>query len=104
MTLITYTLNKLIELNEVSTAQEMSTTWCKRNRNWYAWHKHAGSDFSVDAAINCLEHIRVRQGQVRAKRIQRELGHLEQLLADYLLREHRVAAIASCKQAQPEML
>ena len=104
MKLITYTLIKLIELNEVNTAQEMSITWCKKNRNWYARQKHAGNDFSVDAAINCLLRLRERHQQARSKRVKRELGHLEQLLADYLRHKHRIAAIAEPSPAQTQML
>lgn len=60
MKLLNYTYMKLIEIDEIETAEELSQNWCKKNRNWFAWQKHAGHDFSIDAAINCLAKTRQR--------------------------------------------
>ncbi len=94
MKLLNYTLLKLIEIDEIETAEELSTTWCKKNRNWFAWQKHAGQDFSVDAAINCLAHTRTRLNERQDEAGTSGLAEIERLLSDYLLHKHKVAEIA----------
>lgn len=94
MKLMNYTYLKLIEIDEIETAEELSRTWCKKNRNWFAWQKHAGQDFSVDAAINCLAHTRARLCERNDRQGKRGLEEVEQLLSDYLLHKHRIAEIA----------
>ena len=83
----------LLEIEEIYTAEELSIDWCNKNKNWMAWQKHAGSDFSIDAAINCLARTRLRLAERQDKAGQRGLGELEQLLSDYLLHKHKVAEI-----------
>lgn len=95
MKLTQYTLMKLIDLNEVGTAEDMSKHWCNKNRNWFAWQKHAGNDFSVDAAINCLAYTRQRLAERGDEKGKRELGELEKLLSEYLRQKHKIAAIAA---------
>ncbi|MFT5742308.1 MAG: hypothetical protein ACI86S_000366 [Paracoccaceae bacterium] len=95
MKLLNYTYMKLIEIEEIDTAEELSKDWCSRNRNWFAWQKHAGQDFSLDAAINCLARTRQRLTERQDKVGQRGLAEVEQLLSDYLLHKHKVAEIAA---------
>ena len=99
MKLLNYTLLKLIEIDEIYTAEELSIYWCNKNKNWTAWQKHAGQDFSIDAAINCLARTRLRLAERQDKAGQLVLAELEQLLSDYLLRKQKVAAIAKCLTA-----
>lgn len=99
MKLLNYTLLKLLEIDEIGTAEELSIDWCNKNKNWAAWQKHAGSDFSIDAAINCLAQTRLRLVERQDKTGQLVLAELEQLLSDYLLRKHKVASIAKCLMA-----
>jgi hypothetical protein len=103
MKLLNYTLLKLLEIDEIYTAEELSIDWCNKNKNWTAWQKHAGQDFSIDAAINCLARTRLRLAERQDKAGQRGLAELEQLLRDYLLRKHNIAEIAHAVQ-EPAML
>jgi hypothetical protein len=99
MKLLNYTYMKLIEIEEIDTAEELSQIWCQKNRNWFAWQKHAGQDFSIDAAINCLAKTRQRLVERQDKAGQRGLVEVEQLLSDYLLHKHKVAEIAAAAAA-----
>lgn len=94
MKLLNYTYMKLIEIDEIETAEELSKDWCSKNRNWFAWQKHAGHDFSLDAAINCLARTRQRLAKRQDKVGQRGLAEVERLLSEYLLHKHKVAEIA----------
>ncbi|WP_037306888.1 hypothetical protein [Ruegeria halocynthiae] len=94
MKLMNYTYMKLIEIDEIETAEELSRTWCRKNRNWFAWQKHAGHDFSVDAAINCLARTRARLAERSDSKGKRGLEEVERLLSDYLLHKHKIAEIA----------
>jgi hypothetical protein len=95
MKLLNYTYMKLIEIYEIETAEELSQIWCNKNRNWFAWQKHAGQDFSIDAAINCLTRTRLRLAERQDKAGKIGLVEVEQLLSDYLLHKHKVAQIAA---------
>jgi hypothetical protein len=103
MKLLNYTLLKLLEIDEIGTAEQLSIDWCNKNKNWAAWQKHAGQDFSIDAAINCLARTRLRLVERQDKTGQLVLAELEQLLSDYLLRKHNIAEIARAVQ-EPAML
>lgn len=98
MKLLIYTYMKLVELEEIETAEELSRTWCRKNRNWFAWQKHAGHDFSIDAAINCLARTRQRFAERQDKEGKAGLAEVEQLLSDYLKHKHKVAEIAAAEQ------
>lgn len=94
MKLLNYTYMKLIEIDEIETAEELSKDWCSKNRNWFAWQKHVGQDFSLDAAINCLARTRLRLAEREDKAGQRGLLEVKRLLSEYLLHKHKVAEIA----------
>lgn len=95
MKLLNYTYMKLLEIEEIETAEELSRDWCSKNRNWFAWQKHAGHDFSIDAAINCLARTRQRLAERQDKAGKSGLAEVEQLLSDYLRHKHKVAEIAA---------
>ena len=95
MKLMNYTYMKLVELGEIETGEELSKYWCKKNRNWFAWQKYAGHDFSVDAAINCLARTRARLDERSDSKGKRGLEEVERLLSDYLLHKHKIAEIAA---------
>ncbi len=99
MKLMNYTYMKLVEIDEIETAEELSKTWCKKNRNWFAWQKHAGQDFSLDAAINCLARTRLRLAERQDKAGQSGLAEVARLLSDYLRHKHKVAEIAADEAA-----
>jgi len=90
---------RLIDIEEIYTAEELSQNWCSKNRNWFAWQKHAGQDFSIDAAINCLAQTRRRLAERQDKAGKSGLAEVEQLLSDYLLHKHKVAEIAAGEAA-----
>jgi hypothetical protein len=94
MKLLNYMLLKLTEMNEISSAEDLSINWCNKNKNWVSWQKHAGSDFSFDAGINCLARMRQRISERHDKAGQLGLVELEQLLSAYLLHKHKVSEIA----------
>lgn len=94
MKLLSYTYIKLIDIDEIATAEELSADWCIKNKNWFAWQKHAGQDFSIDAAINCLARTRQRLAERQDKAGKSGLAELEQLLSEYLRHKHKVAEIA----------
>ena len=94
MKLLNYILLKLTEIDEIGSAEELSIDWCNKNRNWAAWQKHAGHDFSIDAAINCLSRTRHRLAERQDKAGQRGLAELEEMLSAFLLHKHKVAEIA----------
>jgi len=99
MKLLNYTYMRLIDIEEIYTAEELSQNWCSKNRNWFAWQKHAGQDFSIDAAINCLAQTRRRLAERQDKAGKSGLAEVEQLLSDYLLHKHKVAEIAAGEAA-----
>ncbi|WP_171134961.1 hypothetical protein [Ruegeria sp. HKCCD7221] len=90
-----YTLKELIEIGEIKTAEELSTKWCMKNKNWYSRQKHAGGDFSIDAAINCLRRTRQRLAERHDDEGKRRLADIEKLLSNYLLQQHKVAEVAN---------
>lgn len=92
MNIMDYTLKHLIEIDEIRTAEELSRDWCMKNKNWYSRQKHAGGDFSIDAAINCLRHTRQRLAERIDDDGKRRLADIERLLSDYLLQRHKVSA------------
>jgi hypothetical protein len=102
MKLLNYMLLKLTEMSEISSAEDLSINWCNKNKNWVSWQKHAGSDLSIDAAINCLARTRLRLVERQDKAGQSELVEVEQLLSDYLLHKHKVAEIAAAEQEMVE--
>ena len=95
MKLLNYILLKLTEMDEIGSAEELSIDWCNKNRNWAAWQKHAGHDFSIDAAINCLSRTRHRLAERQDKAGQRGLAELEEMLSAFLLHKYKVAEIAA---------
>jgi hypothetical protein len=84
----------LIEINEIETAEELSQDWCKKNKNWFAFQKHAGQDFSLGAAINCLARTRDKLDERQDKAGRSGLQEVERLLSEYLLHKHKVSEIA----------
>ena len=89
-----YTLKELIDIEEIRTAEELSREWCLKNKNWYSRQKHAGGDFSIDAAINCLRYTRRRLAERHDYEGKRRLAEIEKLLSNYLLQQHKVAEVA----------
>lgn len=95
MKLVNFVYLMLLSINEVNTAEEYSSTWFKKNKNWFARQKFSGHDFSIDAGINCLSYIRARLGQRRDDEGRQVLAEIESLLSDYLFLKHKVSDISA---------
>lgn len=86
MTLLenTYHILKAAELT--TTCEAFSRDYVAKSPNWFAWRRHAGRDFSLAAAIQCLRSIRLqRQRGLALNGLQiRALADLEYELLQHL--------------------
>lgn len=87
MTLLEQTYRRLRELGLVTTGEAFSTRYLGRNKNWYAWQRHAGRDFGVLALAHCIRALQPLTQQPEIDPGQR--ADL-QALADVL--KHKLAA------------
>ena len=87
----------------VDTAEDFSTDWCWRSKSWYAVQKNKQSDFTIAVAINCLNKVKIQiaMAHLRKKKFGsiaesdiRLLSAVRDKLEQYLLSEHRIAAVA----------
>jgi hypothetical protein len=104
---------RLHEHDLVETAEDFSTDWCWRSKSWFAVQKNKNSDFSIPAAITCLNRVKVKTAlaHLRRKRLGsvgdddiRLLGAIKKSLETYLLEHHRIAAVAEAETPQRKML
>jgi hypothetical protein len=96
----------LRENSYVETAEDFSTEWCWRSKNWFAVQKNKKAEFSIPVAINCLNttkmkialaHLkRKRLGSIADSDIQ-ILGSIRDALEQHLLDQHRIAAVAEAE-------
>lgn len=70
MTLLEQTYTGLRQAGLVRTAEEFSTNYLGKNKNWYALQAHYGRDFSVGAAVQCLRIVRVRREPAELLQVQ----------------------------------
>ncbi len=109
MILIEKVFKHQCEHDLVLTAEDFSTDWCGKSKSWYAVQKHSGSEFSVTAAINCLDKVsmklvllkmsRRRMGGLLEAEI-RALDEIRQRLKEYLNEQHRITEVKLTKTAQ----
>ncbi len=103
MLLIEKIFELLVEHDLVSSAEDFSTDWCCKSRSWYAERKHSKRDFSVTAAISCLDTsnrkqllLRMRQrrmgGLLEAEIL--ALGQIQDALRAFLHDQHRITEVA----------
>jgi len=87
MTLLEQTYKRLRDAGLVGTGEMFSTQYLHKNRNWYAWQRHAGRDLSAAAAVNCLRAVRAQlslpllaseQRLVLAETAEQLLAHLQE--------------------------
>jgi hypothetical protein len=87
MTLLEQTYRQLHSAGLVRSTAGFSRHYLGRNKNWYAWQKHAGRDMCAAAAIQCLRTIRDQLQTATLNSTQRAaleaaattlLGHLQQ--------------------------
>lgn len=113
MLLIEQVYETLAEHDLVLTAEEFSMDWCAKSRSWYAERRHSGRDFSVTAAINCLDKVNLklaifsmsqrRLGGLLEAEI-RALGDVKEALKSYLAEQHRITEVVLSKTPQTKML
>lgn len=58
MTLLEQTYTALRQAQLVENAEQFSTAYLGKSKNWYAVQRFAGRDFSVSCAIACLQRVR----------------------------------------------
>ncbi|WP_363322248.1 DUF6626 family protein [uncultured Aliiroseovarius sp.] len=96
--------------NLVDTAEDFSRKWCRRSRSWYAVQKNSGSDFSVQAAIACLQHtqIQIALAHLRKKTLGTAvdleieiLRNVRSSLEAYLHCEHNILSVAPANGLSP---
>jgi hypothetical protein len=94
MTLLETTYRQLRSTGLVLCAEAFSKDYLGKNSNWYAYQKHTGRDYSVNAAIQCLRSIRSQQRQTAITTAQAQtLKNTEQQLLAYLHAQYCVADV-----------
>jgi len=95
MTLLENTYAQLRNAGLVNCAEAFSRHYLHKNKNWFAFQRHTGRDFSVNAAIQCLRTTRTQQHATHLTSTQRHaLQHTETQLMDYLHAHHSIAEVA----------
>lgn len=61
MTLLETAYRQLRDVGLVRNAEAFSSDYLLKNKNWYAYQKHKGRDYSVGVAIQCLRSLRTQQ-------------------------------------------
>jgi len=98
MTLLEKTYSDLSSVGLVQCAAAFSADYLGKNKNWFAYQKHVGRDFSVDAAIQCLLRIRTQQQAPKLTQAQQNaLAAVEFELLAHLNVQHSVADVCQCK-------
>lgn len=94
MTLLKHTYRQLRAAGLTDCAEAFSRDYLGKNKNWYALQTHAGREFSVAAAVQCLRSVRSRQ--TAPGLLQAQLGALtaaERALLAHLNDTHFVANV-----------
>ena len=96
MTLLEQTYRGLRDAGLVSSTAGFSRQYLGRNRNWYAWQKHAGRDMCAAAAIHCLRTIRSQLKAPKLDSTQRSaLETTAAVLLGHLQERHAVADVCA---------
>ncbi len=113
MLLIEQIYETLTEHDLVLTAEEFSLDWCGKSRSWYGERRHSRRDFSVTAAISCLDKVNLRQvglslsnrrlGGLLEAEI-RALDEVREALKAYLAEQHRITEVTLSKTPHTKML
>lgn len=92
MTLLEQTYRQLRDAGLVSSTAGFSRQYLGRNRNWYAWQKHAGREMGVAAAVQCLRSVRAQLQTATLSNTQRLTLETTALVLLGHLREHYAVA------------
>lgn len=102
MLLVEQVFEELCEHDLVQTAEDFSTDWCCKSRSWFSERKHSQRDFSVSAAISCLDAINTKQAILRMRQRRmgglldaevRALERIRQALRLYLQDQYRIGEV-----------
>jgi len=94
MTLMEQTYRRLRDAGLVRTGEFFSTRYLGRNKNWYAWQRHAGRDLSAAAAVNCLRAVRAQLSLPLLANEQRQaLAETAAQLLEHLKEHHFIADV-----------
>ena len=96
MTLLEQTYRQLHSAGLVRSTAGFSTQYLGRNRNWYAWQKHARRDMGAAAAVQCLRSIRAQLKAPTLDSTQRSaLETTAAVLLGHLQERHAVADVCA---------
>ena len=96
MTLLEQTYRQLHSAGLVHSTAGFSRQYLGRNRNWYAWQKHAGRDIGAAAAVQCLRSIRAQLQLPSVNSTQRSaLETTETVLLGHLQERYAVADVCA---------
>jgi hypothetical protein len=96
MTLLEQTYRQLHSAGLVHSTAGFSRQYLGRNRNWYAWQKHAGRDMGAAAAVQCLRSIRTQLQAPSVNSTQRSaLTAVETVLLEHLQERYAVADVCA---------
>lgn len=113
MLLIESVYRALAEHDLVLSAEDFSTDWCGKSRSWYAERKHSERDFSVTAAIDCLERINMRRTMLKLSNRRmgglleteiRVLDEISEALREWLAEQHRITEVRLREMPRGKML
>lgn len=96
MTLMEHTYRQLRDIGLVETGEAFSTQYLGRNKNWYAWQRHAGRELSAAAAVNCLRAVRAQLATpLLATDQRRALKETAEQLLEHLQARHSIADVCA---------
>lgn len=96
MTLLEQTYRQLRDIGLVKTGEDFSTQYLGRNKNWYAWQRHAGRELSAAAAVNCLRAVRAQLATpLLATAQQHALKETAEQLLEHLQARHCIADVCA---------
>ena len=94
MTLLEHTYEQLSKAGLTESAEAFSRDYLGKGRTWFAYQKHAGRDYSVAAAIQCLRAIKDRlQDQALDAAERRLLVTTAEQLQFHLATQHSIADV-----------
>ena len=88
------TYRQLRSAGLVDCAEAFSSKYLGKNKNWYAYQKYTGRDYSIHAAIQCIRSLRSQQRVPAINTEQRKvLTRLEQQLISHVHQHHCIAEV-----------
>lgn len=94
MTLLEKIFAQLRSAGLVNCAEDFSTNYLHKNKNWFAFQRYAGRDFSINAAIQCLRSLRSQQLSTQLSASQRTaLNNAATQVLGYLHEQHSIAEV-----------